>query len=459
MKNIFRNIARLILLSGVLSLGCVRYQAMPLGVGSAGWTGPSSAEIVQAASRIHHPMLKAVRVNLSDGLNPDEAALVAVALNPGLQVERDKAGIAVSQLAAAGLLPDPVVSLDVASPGGGNRTGKVGIYDFGLSFDISALLNRRFRRQAAAETVKSVNLTVAWREWQVAMAARFQCRKVAITEKQAVLAARYAVFCETLQKKVDELMAVGLMTRSDEADFEAETVSAKRESSGMSRAEKAARLALNQLLGVAPDTLLVVSEPEAHPAVPSDFVLSKAVAGRRPDLLSLWSAVLSGDANYRAAVWNQFPRLELGLIAGRDTDGVRTFGWSFSGAVPIFNRNRGAIAVSKATRKLLLDEYHARLFRVRAEVSKILPALKKLGKEQANVALALKREKIYFRVVQRGVRKGISDPVALLGTAKRVHFLSVADLKLQMQIETLVSALETETGIWPERKGQEEESR
>lgn len=461
MRKIFENVTRLFLVSGVLSLCCVRYQTMPSEKEAARPVGPSSAEIVLAASRIHHPMLKSVAVDLSDGLNPDEAALVAVALNPGLQVERDKAGVAVSQMAAAGLLPDPMLSLGSASPTGRNQKGKVRSHDFGLSLDISSLLNRRFRRQAAAATVRSVNLTLAWREWQVAMAARFQCRKTAILREQAELTRRYAKFCDSLRKDAESMMRQGLMTQAQASLFEAAAGNADREASRLNAVSRQARLEMNRLLGLPPETTLTVSMSRRGPvfSIPSPSRIAESVVSRRPDLLALWSAVKSSDAAYRAEVWNQFPRIEIGFTAGRDTDSVRTHGWTLSGVLPVFDGNRGNISVAKANRNLLLDEYRSRLFQARAATAKMIPELKGAKKQLAVVRQELRQGEKQLRDVKTGVARGFSGQGALLDAAVRVHRLSMSALDLRGQLQGAVSVLETETGLWPESGKKQEVNR
>jgi outer membrane protein TolC len=68
----------------------------------------------------------------------------------------------------------------------------------------------------------------------------------------------------------------------------------------------------------------------------------------------------------------QFPALTVGFSRARDTSGIYTTGFNLSLSLPIFNRNRGNIAIVKATRKRLYDEYRARLAAARSEIDAIL---------------------------------------------------------------------------------------
>jgi len=77
----------------------------------------------------------------------------------------------------------------------------------------------------------------------------------------------------------------------------------------------------------------------------------------------------------RATIVAQFPNLIIGITGGSDNSEVRNLGPQISLELPLFDRNQGNIAIERATRQKLHDEYAARLAatdaQVRAMVSEI----------------------------------------------------------------------------------------
>jgi outer membrane protein TolC len=93
-------------------------------------------------------------------------------------------------------------------------------------------------------------------------------------------------------------------------------------------------------------------------------VLTPAIATlaqRRPDLIALRYGYAQADAKLRAAILSQFLPISLGATGGRDTSGVYAVGPQITLTLPLFNRNRGAIAIASATRGQLAAQYRASL--------------------------------------------------------------------------------------------------
>ena len=93
--------------------GCAIYHPLPLDARS----GPRDVgDITVPAASMPTPALRAYTFNPTDGLDVTEVAMLAVANDPQLKVERDKAGVAHAQAYAAGLLPDPQLSYEHDRP-------------------------------------------------------------------------------------------------------------------------------------------------------------------------------------------------------------------------------------------------------------------------------------------------------------------------------------------------------
>src|SRR5439155_4816106 len=91
----------------------------------------------------------------------------------------------------------------------------------------------------------------------------------------------------------------------------------------------------------------------------------------RLDLIALRMGYESQEAKLRGAVLSQFPKIGIGINSARDTTNVITAGLGVTLDVPLFDRAQGKIAIEKATRQQLFDEYVARSFEARSDVAKL----------------------------------------------------------------------------------------
>ena len=154
--------------------GCATYTPSPLAHDGG---AASVAQLTAPTSAMPMPALTAHRFDPSDGLDVTEVAMLTLANSPALKLKRDALGIARAQAFAAGLLPDPQLSLSADFPrhsGGGLTTA----YSLGLSEDITALLTRSSRTAAARSQAEQVNLDLLWSEWQTVAQARLLFNQV-----------------------------------------------------------------------------------------------------------------------------------------------------------------------------------------------------------------------------------------------------------------------------------------
>ena len=86
-------------------------------------------------------------------------------------------------------------------------------------------------------------------------------------------------------------------------------------------------------------------------------------------------AIAPQNAAVRGAILAQFPALTLGFNTARDTSAVYTKGFSIGISLPLFDRNRGNIAIERATRLQLKDAYAERLLNARSDVQRLQPIL------------------------------------------------------------------------------------
>lgn len=343
-------------------------------------------DVVVDASRLPFPALAAHRFDPSDGLDMTEVAMLAVVNNPQLKLARDDANVSRAQAFEAGLLPDPQLNVaeDVPAP---RSPGATTAFNLGLSLNTRALLLRSSREKAANAASRQVNLALLWKEWQVVSQARLLFARTRMLEKlspilaaeRRLLAAKYAHSQRALaagDTTIDVVSAdlSGLQSVDTQINaLERETIKTRQE--------------LDALLGLAPDVRLrLVGRSTLPPLYDNQIRADLArLAAYRPDLLALRAGYASQDYQLRAAILGQFPAVGFSFSRARDTSNVYTLGYGLTLSLPFFNGSRGKIAVARATRRRLYDEFEVRLNQADAQVRRIMADRGLMVAQLANV--------------------------------------------------------------------------
>lgn len=355
------------LLLTVLLAGCATYAPSPLPDNTAVLASPVASVIEARAGAIDRPWLKPAPLDLSAPLTPAGIATLAVVNNPELAALRARAGVADAQAFAAGLLPDPTFSIGADKVLSGPDT-MLGIAS-SLGFDLNTLRTRGVTRQQSRAEARKVRLDLAWSEWQTSGQARLQSARTVALERQVAL--------DRASRDSAQTMLGRTLRAAGRGDIGGEQVQGAR-LAAFDAAERlrndekelsTARFELAKLIGFPPDrTLQLASTPLPLPP-PDTGVLFAIAQQSRTDLQALRAGYAAQEAAVHKAVLDQFPKLDLTVNAGRDTAGNVTVGPAVSFTLPLWNRNRGGIAVDRATRDALKSEYEARLFQTRAEIA------------------------------------------------------------------------------------------
>lgn len=366
-----------LMLAGVLALGgCASYQAEPLPEANTLTTAraPDLERLKIDAAKLQHPLLQPMMIDFSDGLTPDEAAITAVLANPELVVVRDAHFEAAAQLLGAGLLPNPDFSAEIDHPHGRGSEGTVDAHNFGLSLDLSRLSGRAARVAAASASLKSVDLGIAWKEWQVAQAARLTAIRV------AMLGRRLALLSEQMQTEKETVDALSGAVGEGDATIEdlgvhrAALEGLRQQRADLQREAATARSRFLSLLGLPPDVDVepVVKSSEEFPALaPGDELLSRGIR-QRLDLRALELGYEAQEARVREAIVEQFPSISVGISSQRNETALKFLGGFVTLGLPLFDRNQRNIATARATRSTLRHEYEARIATIRAEVARLI---------------------------------------------------------------------------------------
>jgi outer membrane protein, heavy metal efflux system len=334
---------------------------------------PSATELATGAARLDHARLDPVDIDLSLPLSPEQLGVIAVIANPDLKAERARLGVTEAQVFEAGLLPDPQFSFSLDRPV--SAPGLVDAIAGGLGLDTSSFYMRRVRQRSAQASRDQVKLDLAWQEWQAAGQARLLASRIGGLEGIRRLAVEASLAADDALDRTLRAVARGDLPASD---LEARRISAADAGDRARTAERdllAARFALNAALGLSPDFVIaLIAPPNLHRTAPDPAGLVEQAYRQRLDLVALRAGYEGQDANLRLALLQQYPRLNLSLNAARDTGAVRTNGVAIGFDLPLWNRNRGAIAIQDATREQLRAEYEARLFAARSDITTLIAA-------------------------------------------------------------------------------------
>ena len=391
--------------------GCAKYHEKPITTEAVDrqLTPPDQGALAESVRQLQHPLLQPIPLDLSDGLSPDEAALVAVMVNPELRAERNRRGVAAAQAIQAGLLPNPQLAGGVEFPFDASPPDDFTAYSLGIEWEATALLGRGDRRRAASEQAASVDLEVAWKEWQVAQQARSAAYAVIALEAQAREA-------ELAQQELVRSLAVAsrAVEQHDKTVLDLAAVEATaQELNTLLLTQQGdlarARLTLNRSLGLPASKRIEMRDGESLPSAlkpPPQEELLDGLEFRRLDLVALRHGYKSQDATLRAAIVTQFPRIVLGGSVARDASDVRTVGPSATADLPIFDHGQGTIAVENATRDKLFDEYVSRVFAARADLAaaaaEIDSATRQLAAIEAAIPSLERLSQAYGAALKRG---------------------------------------------------------
>src|SRR5947207_290880 len=140
------------------------------------------------ASRFQNRSREQLSIDLRRGIGPDDAATIALYSNPALRAIRDRRGLAAAQLIQARILPNVVVSYGRDYVTGGNTAGATTAYNFTAGWEFSALVPFLPKQTAARKNLGSVDLDIAWQEWQMAENARIAVYRVVALDAQVARA-------------------------------------------------------------------------------------------------------------------------------------------------------------------------------------------------------------------------------------------------------------------------------
>ena len=433
----------------LLLAGCAHYTEKPItnaDVNEA-LSAPSPDTLRVQAQTLKHPLLDAIEINERDGLSPDEVAVMAVLLNPYLKAVRDERGIADAQVISAGILPNPTLSGGAAFPIA--ASGESPEYSSELSFEISALISRRAKTDAAEAARQSVDLDIAWQEWRTALQARAALISLMALETQL----HSARDTETRRKAYLALLqnaeSLQQATSIEVAASENAVLNAHAAVLDLERQKNRGVHSLAIILGLSSTGRIALQEGfslASRISPPSAETLKKGLEERRLDLAALRLGYKSQEASLRAAVRSQFPKIDLGIGLVRDFGGFFVLGPTASTEIPLFDRQQGVIALETATRQKLYDEYIARVFDARSQIDAIVAEITSLSNAMDSAEAAMPKREHLLDIYRDALAHGQGDILSLWGAEDDLAAAQMEIIRMKGEASLLLVTLESEAG-------------
>lgn len=386
-------IAAAIVLSACVA-GCATYRARPL---------PEQASSATSLSQLQ-------------GYDPaalplDMAAVERLVLlnNPDLKTQHARHQAAQAQRRQEGVLPNPSLggSVGYLVSGPGDATA----WTASISQDITSLITLRPRREAAKANADALDASLLWEQWQTLGKARLLVIDLVEDERLIALQSEAMEAQAKRESHIVSAVRAGNMERMAVASDLAAAAEARSALNDLQRRQLDQRQQLNALLGLKPDVAvpLASSLPPASMDAAAMREQFDSVSRRRPDLVALQLGYRAQEAQLRAAVLAQFPPLTLGYDASQDNSRVRNGGPAVNFSLPIFDHNQHNVAIARATREQLHQEYTVRLATAQDEVDALLTQYAQLDAQRRALAAATDDAARAASQADRAAQAGLID--------------------------------------------------
>jgi outer membrane protein TolC len=421
------------LILGALVTSCANYAPDPL------------SDRPDLASDVHHLVVSAdqfplpeVRTHRFDPRRPldiDDVAMIAVANNPDLRATRSKIAVAEAQVFAAGILPNPQLNLDYGFLIGG-PPGSTATILAGLVQEVVPLLMLSTRKAAVSASELSVELDVAWQEWQTVSRARLLfVDAISLAKQRRLIKENLQLFKTRYRKSFDAMQAGNEVLPTIASDLVALN-SAETQLNDVDQLILKNKHDLNALLGLTPEATVPLAGGVRLPVLDAARLepLLMDLAARRPDLLALQAGYGAQQEKVRRAIIEQFPKLSVGSNFTSDTTAIKNQSAGVSISLPIFDRNQGNIVIEQATREQLREEYQARLDAAYGETKRLISEMRLAEDQYRSSVESVRRLHDAVSTAEPAFRAGNLDERTFVDLRTSLLAREIATAKLEQSI-------------------------
>lgn len=397
------------------------------------------------------PGLRPHRIDPRAALTGTDVAILAVLNDPALRASETRRGVASAGVFAAGLLPDPILSLGGSRPTNGETTASSGS-NIGLSEALVPLFTRSARIRAAQAKLREVDLGLLWKGWQVAQQARWLAAEIIADRKLLRAEAAAYKLARNWQHELGSIGAPGAVSLDETARLENLAGTLTSDTTSTERSLNDAQHRLHALLGLEPSAKLAL-RPSPAPAVGSSAIAAalRDLPHRRADLLALAAGFHSRDEKLRAAIAAQFPAISVSFLRQSDLEGVTSLGIGLSLRLPFFNGNRGAIHEAEVSRNVLRARYQARLDRAVSDVSRLRKDEVLLKRKSAQLKSMQKILGTSRTKLEHLLNDGAASGIETMQATMQFYEVKRQQIESQLELRKTQIALETVLGVPADR--------
>jgi outer membrane protein TolC len=156
------------------------------------------------------------------------------------------------------------------------------------------------------------------------------------------------------------------------------------------------------------------------------------------------------QAKLHAAVLAQFPAITVGVVRARDNSNIASAGFTIGLSLPLFDGNRGNIAIARATRRQLHDAYTARLLTDRNEVQRLYADLQSDLAQRKLLAVHATQLTQAKQAAQANYAAGRLDWPTYLALRANSLASDTTLLALEQNTHATAIALNALVGDWPD---------
>ncbi len=370
------------LVVGLLA-ACQTYEEQPLRLGE-------HLEKVDAraagAAAVPEPGITPGTFDLADGASLDECEVLALFYNADLRLARQRAGIAEATRDHAGLWRDPVFGFDAAKV-----LSRGNDFEYGALLSVTLPISGRLgvQRDRAGAAYDAELSRIADAEWNVRANVRQAFVRWATAERRKVLLADLLASIERVADITAQLEAAGALSIAQSRLIQIERSGRQAEFLEFELGADLARVQLLGLMGLGPDSPLVLESTYALPPVAAETLDVDAIQASNTALAVARAQYRVAEESLRLQIQRQYPDLTLGLGPGGVGDDTRIL-FGFSLPIPVLNRNAQAIAQARAQRETARVAAEVTLERIVRDARRSQVTLASVARQRGQIEGALR---------------------------------------------------------------------